>query len=103
MFIQVPDDLGVVDGFSIRYKHIIDMRYQQFGPEVTRRVPYRPLFYMIGGLASYEYYEICVMATSGGSVSDCSNRLKVLTGESGMVLLCMLNFLKRQSQLQQGR
>ena len=33
---------------------------------------------------SYEYYHICVAALSGGHQSDCSNSLKLLTGESGI-------------------
>lgn len=88
LYVQVPDDYGVVDGFSIKYKHIVDMRYQRYGPEQTRQVPYQavqsgPQVYTIGGLMSYEYYHICVAATSGSSESDCSNSLKLLTGESG--------------------
>ena len=89
---QVPDDLGIVDGFSIKYKHIVDMRYQRYGPEQYRLVPYQavqagPQVYTIGGLMSYEYYHICVAAMSGGHQSDCSNSLKLLTGESGIMIV----------------
>ena len=68
------------------------MRYQRYGPEQTRQVPYQAVqtgsqVYTIGGLISYEYYHICVAAMSGGLESDCSNSLKLLTGESGIISL----------------
>ena len=67
----------------MKYKHVVDMRYQQYGPEMSTRVPYNFLYYTIGGLMSYEYYQICVAPIRGVRELGCSNSLKLLTGESG--------------------
>ncbi|KAK3587010.1 hypothetical protein CHS0354_016990 [Potamilus streckersoni] len=72
----------IVDGFYVRYKHILDIRHKQYGEMKIERVPYSQTSYTITGLSSYNWYEICVMAYCQNVQSRCSNPLKVQTEES---------------------
>ncbi|KAL4228715.1 Leucine rich repeat C-terminal domain [Mactra antiquata] len=82
---MVKNELDVVTGFFIKYRQILNMGDRgnhRYGPMVTKRVHYRPLNHTIIGLEPYEYYEVCVMATSGDHSSPCSHSMKIQSGES---------------------
>ena len=83
----MPNEFGVVDSFVVQYRHIIKMGdpvNQRYGEMQRKTLPYRPFYCTLNGLQSYEYYEICVMAASGDLVSECSQPMKIQSGESGM-------------------
>lgn len=82
---RVNNEYGVVTGFVVQYRHILNMADRashRYGHTVTKLVPYRPLYYTLTGLESYEYYEICVMAASNDLMSPCSQPMKIQSGES---------------------
>ncbi|XP_052285916.1 roundabout homolog 2-like isoform X6 [Dreissena polymorpha] len=82
---KVDNDMGVVTGFLVVYKPILNMGNRdnlQYGPTHKHRIAYRPLTHTITGLDSYTYYEICVSAESGVKTSSCSQPMKIQTGES---------------------
>ncbi|WAR04265.1 ROBO1-like protein [Mya arenaria] len=54
----------------------------EYGQAGGQRASYRPLSHTLTGLESYQYYEICVKATSGERTSPCSPPWLIQTGES---------------------
>ncbi|XP_052804900.1 roundabout homolog 2-like isoform X2 [Mya arenaria] len=81
----VDNEYGVVTGFIIEFKEILNMGSGQppeYGQAGGQRASYRPLSHTLTGLESYQYYEICVKATSGERTSPCSPPWLIQTGES---------------------
>jgi len=86
VLLQVPDENSIVTGFRLNYKLILNMgkgSSLRYGNTMSKQVPYRPLTATITGLEGYEFYEICVMATSGFKTSACSPPMIIQSGESG--------------------
>ncbi|KAL3887349.1 hypothetical protein ACJMK2_027291, partial [Sinanodonta woodiana] len=79
---KIENHQSIVDGYYIRYRHLINIQLKKYGQSRVKRVPFGPTLYVITGLGSYEWYEICIIATSGTKQTRCSGFLTVITGES---------------------
>ena len=93
VLLQVPDENSIVTGFRLNYKLILNMgkgSSLRYGNTMSKQVSYRPLTATITGLEGYEFYEICVMATSGFKTSTCSPPMIIQSGESGTHQFCIL-------------
>ncbi|KAK3587014.1 hypothetical protein CHS0354_016993 [Potamilus streckersoni] len=79
---KIENHQSIVDGYYIRYRHVINIQQKRYSQSRVKRVPFGPTFYIITGLGSYEWYEICIIATSGTKQTRCSGFMTVVTGES---------------------
>ncbi|XP_041372950.1 roundabout homolog 2-like isoform X3 [Gigantopelta aegis] len=72
-----------IGGFYIHYKHILSFHNMKYGKEqqLTLDDPYRTSF-VLQGLYSAAWYEICIQAYGRNVKSQCSSSLKVITKES---------------------